>query len=184
MAISDRIVIMQDGVIRQVGSPRAIYEYPESVFVATFMGKANILPVTVLGTDGGETVVELAGKRLSVPNAGRAAPASGAAGLVVRPEAVFVSRRGRGSGEGGNAAAGAAGRATGGVSAPGAAAGEFPGAIERTTYFGNIARYEIPFLGTTILAERYNPQGTRLYGEGEAVDVSFEMDSVRILPEG
>ena len=45
------------------------------------------------------------------------------------------------------------------------------------------SRYEIPFLGTTILAERYNPQGTRLYGEGEAVDVSFEMDSVRILPE-
>jgi iron(III) transport system ATP-binding protein len=158
MAISDRIVIMQDGVIRQVGSPRAIYEHPESIFVATFMGKANILPAEVLGRDGETAMVDLAGSRLKVPNPGHAAPGTGMGSLVVRPEAVRIVKSDS------NEAA-------------------LKGKIERMTYFGNIARYEIPALGTTILAERYNPQGARLHEEGETVGITFEMDSVRILKE-
>ncbi|TXT50100.1 MAG: iron(III) transport system ATP-binding protein [Spirochaetes bacterium] len=158
MAISDRIVIMQDGVIRQVGSPRAIYEHPESIFVATFMGKANILPAEILGRDGEAALVDLAGSRLKIPNPGHAAPKAGKGNLVVRPEAVKI------------------------VHVESADA-SLKGKIERMTYFGNIARYEIPVLGTTILAERYNPQGARLHEEGETVGVSFEMDSVRILKE-
>ena len=158
MAISDRIVIMQDGVIRQVGSPRAIYEHPESIFVATFMGKANILPVEVLGREGDAAVADLSGARLDLPSPGHAAPARGKGSLVVRPEAVRIVKAGSGE-------------------------AVLEGRIERMTYFGNIARYEIPVLGTTIMAERYNPQGARLHEEGETVGVAFEIDSVRILKE-
>ncbi|MEN6599218.1 MAG: ABC transporter ATP-binding protein, partial [Rectinema sp.] len=49
MAISDRVVIMKEGRIRQVGTPREIYAFPQSRFVADFMGKANFLEVEVLG---------------------------------------------------------------------------------------------------------------------------------------
>ena len=43
MAISDRVVIMKDGVIQHVGTPRDIYQRPKNVFVATFIGRTNIV---------------------------------------------------------------------------------------------------------------------------------------------
>ena len=53
-AMADRIAIMHEGQIVQVGSPRALYEAPRSVFVATFLGEANILrPEQMERVDGG-----------------------------------------------------------------------------------------------------------------------------------
>ncbi len=43
LAISDRIVVINGGVVEQVGTPREIYQFPETSFVATFVGQANIL---------------------------------------------------------------------------------------------------------------------------------------------
>ncbi|MGX8701003.1 ABC transporter ATP-binding protein [Caproiciproducens sp.] len=44
MAISDTIAVMKDGVIQHVGAPKEIYQRPKNVFVATFIGRTNILP--------------------------------------------------------------------------------------------------------------------------------------------
>ena len=162
MAISDRIVIMQDGIIRQVGTPRQIYEHPESTFVANFMGKANFLPVTVLGREGEAAIVGIEGKTIRIQRPGMAAPRGGPGTLVVRPEAVRLSRIAGGEGA--------------------AAASTFVGTIDHMTYFGSIARYEISAAGTSILAERYNPQAFELFEEGDSVGLDFEMDSVRVLP--
>lgn len=57
MAISDRVVIMNNGVIEQEGSPRDIYQRPANEFVATFIGRANILDAKVIRNV--ETKVEL-----------------------------------------------------------------------------------------------------------------------------
>lgn len=46
MVMCDRIAVMSDGVIEQIGSPRAIYEEPENEFVAGFVGNANVLNAT------------------------------------------------------------------------------------------------------------------------------------------
>ncbi len=43
MAISDRIAVMKEGVIQHVGTPRDIYQRPKNVFVATFIGRTNIV---------------------------------------------------------------------------------------------------------------------------------------------
>ena len=43
MAISDRIAVMKGGVIQHVGTPRDIYQRPKNVFVATFIGRTNIV---------------------------------------------------------------------------------------------------------------------------------------------
>ena len=67
MAISDRIAVMKDGVIQHVGTPRDIYQRPKNVFVATFIGRTNIVPAHVkdgvLTFAGGyqETLASLAG---------------------------------------------------------------------------------------------------------------------------
>ncbi len=60
MSISDRIVVMNKGRIEQTGTPREIYRFPESVFVADFIGKANIFII-----DGKEHVVRPENVRLS-----------------------------------------------------------------------------------------------------------------------
>lgn len=47
MAISDTIAVMKDGIIQHVGTPRDIYQRPRNVFVATFIGRTNIIPARV-----------------------------------------------------------------------------------------------------------------------------------------
>jgi iron(III) transport system ATP-binding protein len=52
LAISDRIAVMKDGVIQHVGSPRNIYNRPANRFVATFIGRSNILPARLKAAEG------------------------------------------------------------------------------------------------------------------------------------
>jgi len=52
LAISDRVAVMNHGRVEQVGSPREIYKHPESVFVATFVGRTNLLQGVVQNEDG------------------------------------------------------------------------------------------------------------------------------------
>ncbi|MHA7965240.1 ABC transporter ATP-binding protein [Paenibacillus sp. CAU 1782] len=53
MAVSDRIAVMKSGVIQQIGTPREIYRHPANLFVATFIGRTNILEATAeIGGDG------------------------------------------------------------------------------------------------------------------------------------
>lgn len=44
LAISDEIVVLRDGIIQQVGAPRDVYQFPDTAFVASFVGQSNILP--------------------------------------------------------------------------------------------------------------------------------------------
>lgn len=53
MAVSDRIAVMNGGVIQQVGAPRALYQRPRNLFVATFIGRTNILEAQLRREDSG-----------------------------------------------------------------------------------------------------------------------------------
>jgi spermidine/putrescine ABC transporter ATP-binding subunit len=57
LALSDRVVVMNDGAIEQMGSPAEIYDVPRTRFVAEFLAVRNILPGEVQSADGGATVV-------------------------------------------------------------------------------------------------------------------------------
>ncbi|WP_424888419.1 ABC transporter ATP-binding protein [Streptomyces sp. XH2] len=89
LTLADRIAVMDGGRLQDCGTPQDLYRRPGTAFTASFVGSANLLPVTV--TDGG---VRLGGTRLDVPAGGAAAGAS--ATLCVRPHLV-------GLGEGPNA---------------------------------------------------------------------------------
>ena len=92
MALSDKIVVMHQGKIEQVGSPQEIYQRPASKFVADFIGKVNFVPCQVVKRQDQETVVEAFGQSFTIYNVPRL---DGEAVLVVRPEAMSLS-----SGEG------------------------------------------------------------------------------------
>ena len=57
LAISDRIAVMKDGIIRQIGSPQDIYARPYDAFVSTFIGHSNLFHGTLKRADGGYNVV-------------------------------------------------------------------------------------------------------------------------------
>ncbi|MBD8064975.1 sn-glycerol-3-phosphate ABC transporter ATP-binding protein UgpC [Devosia sp. PTR5] len=89
MTLADKIVVLRDGVIEQVGKPLELYDNPANQFVAGFIGspKMNFLPARIVQKDAGTAVIELVhheGVRLSLPLAG------GAVGdlvtLGIRPE--------------------------------------------------------------------------------------------------
>jgi len=158
MAISDRVVIMRDGRIQQVGTPREIYAYPQTKFVADFMGKANFIEVNVLGMEEESARIEIEGRQFCVPHPGDAAPRSGTALLVVRPEAMKLVDMN--------------------VSQPIA----MRGIIDRFTYFGNIARYEVYVGAMPLLIESYNPVTSTIFEEGAHVGIAIDFESARLLP--
>ena len=68
MTMADRIVIMKDGVIQQVGTPKDVYNHPVNTFVATFIGSPSMTLVPAeLTAEGGQNHVEGAGFKLPVP---------------------------------------------------------------------------------------------------------------------
>ena len=87
LGISDRIGVMSEGRLEQLGTPTEIYRNPASAFVARFVGSMNQLPATVTGNDR----VEVAG--VTVPTSAAATFGVGqAVTLLVRPEDVEVTR--------------------------------------------------------------------------------------------
>ncbi len=52
MTMSDRIMVMENGFIKQIGTPQEIYQKPDNRFVATFIGETNLLPMRIVSIDG------------------------------------------------------------------------------------------------------------------------------------
>ncbi|MDR1177358.1 MAG: ABC transporter ATP-binding protein [Spirochaetaceae bacterium] len=156
MAISDRVVIMKDGDLMQTGSPKDIYEYPVSKFVANFIGTANFISGTYEGADGDAAAVSIGGKIFKVPNPGKIPVEKGkACCLAFRPESVKLSKDSEG----------------------------IPGTVKRVTFFGSNVEYELDAAGTTLVIEIYNPQLYTSYSEGEKVNAVLDIECVRVLPD-
>jgi putative spermidine/putrescine transport system ATP-binding protein len=87
LSISDRIVVMKDGRIEQVGTPFEIYNRPATAFVASFIGSSNVLQATVLDPEKGKVSVD--GQEITT-----AGTLSGHGGrvvrLTIRPESIAL----------------------------------------------------------------------------------------------
>lgn len=93
MAIADRIALLQEGRLLQVGTPEDIYRNPRSLFVADFFGNPNLLEVVVLGQEDSWATVELQGFRLRGRAMGPLVPGR-LARLVLRPHDLRPARPG------------------------------------------------------------------------------------------
>jgi ABC-type Fe3+/spermidine/putrescine transport system ATPase subunit len=148
MSLSDTIVVMGEGQILQVGSPRALYEEPADVRVARFIGKANIFDAVVV--EGGEPAARVRvdgiestfGCRMS----GDAAPRTRGA-LSIRPEGICLKP---------------AGGASGGVR----------GRIGATLYLGNLLQYHVALGGGHKLEVQQS--GADQLGVGDEVVVEID----------
>ncbi len=89
LSVADRIAVMKDGKLAQVGTPGELYHTPRTSFVSGFIGQTNLLPGRLAGQEGDHTVVETAAGKLFAAK-GPANTASGDVILSIRPEQMRV----------------------------------------------------------------------------------------------
>jgi putative spermidine/putrescine transport system ATP-binding protein len=92
LSLADRIVVLRDGQIRQVGAPRDLYESPDHLDVAEFMGYRNRLAGRLAARNGEHATIEVGGVALSGRVRGDV-PAGGAAVIAARPDDVTVTEK-------------------------------------------------------------------------------------------
>jgi len=160
MAISDRIAVMREGVIAQVGTAEELYRTPRSAFVAQFIGRVNLVESRVLGATGDRVAVDLWGASLSVATDDAYAPGQRLF-LVLRPESLTLVPE-----------------------SAKAAEGEVivPGVVRSRMYLGEKVEYAVEVASTLLEAVTYDPARRRLFDVGARVGVSCEAASVRALP--
>jgi putative spermidine/putrescine transport system ATP-binding protein len=94
LSLADRLVVLREGAVQQIGTPEEVYAQPVNSYVASFMGYRNLLDVTVSET-AGQSVTETAGQSVTVAGAGvrltgRGSLTEGPAKVAIRPEDFVV----------------------------------------------------------------------------------------------
>ncbi|MDW3216153.1 MAG: ABC transporter ATP-binding protein [Ilumatobacteraceae bacterium] len=154
LSMADRIGVMGDGQLLQVGTPEEIYDAPVSRFVADFIGRSNFLPGTVESDD----IVCLAnGTRIAVNSAGAAGDQ---VAISLRPERVQM---------------GAVGEAPDGRPS-------LVGTVQLMTFLGSAIVYQIAFDWLTIEVRAENRPSVERRQVGDTVSVWWRDDAVAVVP--
>lgn len=94
LTMSDRIAVMNMGKIRQIGTPKEIYDHPAERFVAKFIGETNFVTGDILGATGAEARIRLAGGAEIVASLPAGMAPRGQVSLVIRPEHASLTASG------------------------------------------------------------------------------------------
>ena len=154
LSISDRICVMRDGKIEQVGTPFEIYNRPATGFVASFIGTLNVVPATVLDVAGGRLAVE--GQEIRVSQALEARHGDGVR-LSVRPESISLHN---GSAENNH----------------------LVGTLASVVFLGSIVRLVVRIGDRELLVDTFNAPHLRLPEVGASVKLGFPPESCILLP--
>jgi putative spermidine/putrescine transport system ATP-binding protein len=161
LSLSDRVVVMNEGRIEQIGTPFEIYNFPATAFVASFVGTLNLVSAGVI--DAGSGRLSIDGQEIRTPKAVTDAGADGRVTLAVRPEGISL------------------GDGPVGVN-------RLRGTIEDINFLGSIVRLRLR-LGdgtagegaTTIALDTFNEPHLTLPPVGGAVTVSFPPEACFVL---
>lgn len=158
LTMSDRIAVMNAGVIEQIGDGKTVYDRPATAFVASFVGENNPFPGTVQRADNGTAVVETAFGPLRGRNA-RGLKAGDRAILFVRPESLRLGRSGADTTIASN--------------------------VLNVAFEGNASHIFLKGAGRkdiTLTVGRHG--GARIPEQGASAEVSYDPDFGLVLPEG
>ncbi len=157
LVMSDRIAVMNQGLIEQLGSPTEIYEEPRTAFVAEFIGTSNFLRGTLAGAEDGLARVAL-GDGLELRARHRPdGPSAGAVLVMVRPEHLAI----RPPGDGANA---------------------LHGTVKEVVYLGSFIRYIAELAtGESVTVEEQNLPGAVRAGVGEPITLSAAPEHCLVL---
>jgi len=163
LTMSDRIAVMNRGVIEQVSDPETVYERPGTTFVAGFIGVSNLMPGEVVSANGAGAQLRLdAGPTVRTPESGGAA-AGERAHAVVRPEKLVLEPAGGSEGDG----------------------PRVEGQVESSLYLGT-ATQMVVLLGDgtrmTVLVPNADAEARRdLPGPGDAARLTWSDENIHIV---
>jgi spermidine/putrescine transport system ATP-binding protein len=159
LTMSDRIAVMNDGRVEQIGPPEEIYHSPASVFVANFIGIANLIPGVVTRVGGDRVTVRVAGDgEVSLPAGADLREPGAAATVMVRPERLRLTGSDAGS-------------------------GGLPVTVRHVVFQGPVIRCILVAPdGTEIVAHVGPEQAIPDLRPGLALRVSWDPDAARLLP--
>ena len=160
LTMSDRIAVMNEGRVEQIGPPEEIYHAPASVFVANFIGVANLIPARVGAGRNGDTTAVVAGDHLMPVTAGSwRGQAGDAATVMVRPERVRVS------------------------TTPLTAGASIPVTVKTAIFQGPVVRLSLRTSdGTEIVAHMGPEQAIVDVRPGLVIYAGWDPDAARLLP--
>jgi len=92
MTLASRIAVMDRGIIKQIGTPKEVYEYPNCKFVASFIGSANMFEAEVQGAEDGHTQVHVPQLGSKLVAKGNGFAAGSKISCAFRPEKILISR--------------------------------------------------------------------------------------------
>ena len=157
LVLADRIVVMNEGRVEQVGPPREIYDRPQTRFVAQFIGLCNFIPATVTEATGDALVLEAGqGVRLRAARGANAPAVGGKVMLAVRPENVRIG----GAGPGDN---------------------RVPGRVRTVTYLGKASHVRVEAAGADLLVEDHGARSGTLES-GATVELAIDPERVLVPP--
>ncbi|MEI9477959.1 MAG: ABC transporter ATP-binding protein [Deltaproteobacteria bacterium] len=153
MTLSDRIVVMNQGEIEQIGTPEAIYARPRTKFVADFIGKqTNFLTGKVVGISDGRQEVEFWNR--TFPFKGYDHLKKGdAVTLVIRPEMIDLSSE----------------------------EGICNGEVTLVTYLGSEVNYEVNANNQVFAVQVSNPLKTGVFRAGDRVCLNFDLKNIYLI---
>jgi iron(III) transport system ATP-binding protein len=157
LSLSDRVAVLREGRVLQVGPPRELYERPRSRFVADFVGTNNLIPGTVRAEDGGALVVETALGPLRGRAVGPVGPGRPCV-LAIRPENLEV---GEGDADGNRLA----------------------GRVGLASYLGSTLRYDVEVGEATFKADIRDAWHHEVLPVGTRVTLSFPASVALVLPD-
>jgi len=160
LTMSDRIAVMNEGRVEQIGTPQEIYHSPTSVFVANFIGVANLIPAIVQDAAGSQATVVVAGTHcIPVPAGARPVRAGAPATVMVRPERLKLSEGGAAESRG------------------------VPCTVEHAVFQGPVVRCTLRAAdGTQIVAHVGPEHPLPPLTPGLGLQVAWDYDAARLLP--
>ena len=160
LTMSDRLAVMNHGHIEQVGAPQDVYEDPETLFVADFLGVSNLMHATIVSAGTSACRVALEGYELETRGTDR--DVTGEAKIVIRPERIELEEHGSPSGP-----------------------NRIPAMVERVVYVGSAIQVIVrAATGEALQALFQNTGGGIPYEQGAPVQLHLPVDALRVLPSG
>ncbi len=156
LILADRIVVMNQGVIAQIGAPAELYDHPASPFVARFLGAANLLEALPRRSNATSIELEVAGSLLHLP--AMALPAGAALWLCVRPERLGFSD----------------------TAVPGLS---LPATVEARSFLGLVERVQLRLADDQVVNLDLPHRGPPPPSIGASVHLLLEPDTIRLFPQ-
>jgi len=154
LSMSDRIVVMSEGRMEQVGAPFDIYNYPSTRFVASFVGTLNIMDATIVDPASGRVAID--GQEVVATRGVNGAKAGDVRSIALRPEAILLD------GEGGDR-------------------NRMAGTIEEVAFLGSVVRIRVRFGDNAVWLDTFNNPGIAPPARGLKAVVSFDRDDLLLL---